>query len=386
MGKDPGVLADVMNRALDVAQKWCSEVGLSINPCKTDAVYYTFKNNIQPKALSMGGSKVEFKTVLKYLGVWLDYKLSWSYHCQKVSQKCLAALSRCRRIVGPRWGLAPKIMRWVYTAIVRPALLYGAVVWCTSVKNNSRMKVLRKVQRAAGLAICSGLKSTPTDALECISGLRRVETILVETAVRTRYRLQRNQNWLNWENLGGVLKRSTHLKECEAVWKQIPALELPCDHSNGSGPWELPFIVHMEDREWWNVNGTKLDQVFEDSVLCFTDGSKQNNKAGASYVIPQLEAEGKFYLGTLTTVFQSEIYAITMLIYELLEKDLNRFKNVCIFTDSLSALQVLQPRTTGSALVTECLGKIVALSRKIKVNISWIPAHSGYEGNEKADK
>jgi len=75
-----------------------------------------------------------------------------------------------------------------------------------------------------------------------------------------------------------------------------------------------------------------------------------------------------------------------MLIYELLEKDLHSLKNVCVFTDSLSALQVLQPRTTGSALVTECLGKIVALSRKIKVNISWIPAHSGYEGNEKADK
>ena len=86
------------------------------------------------------------------------------------------------------------------------------------------------------------------------------------------------------------------------------------------------------------------------------------------------------------TVFQGEIYAITMLIYELLEKDLHSFKNVCIFTYSLGALQVLQTRTTGSALVNECLEKIVALSRKIKVNISWIPAHSGYEGNEKADK
>lgn len=31
--------------------------------------------------------------------------------------------------IGQNWGLRPKIIHWMYTAIVRPILRYGFIVW-----------------------------------------------------------------------------------------------------------------------------------------------------------------------------------------------------------------------------------------------------------------
>jgi len=35
----------------------------------------------------------------------------------------------CRRIIGKFWGIQPKITKCIYTAVIRPCITYGALVW-----------------------------------------------------------------------------------------------------------------------------------------------------------------------------------------------------------------------------------------------------------------
>ena len=108
-------------------------------------------------------------------------------------------------------------MRWIYTAYIQPALLYGVVVWCTVVNSKCRMAYLLKVQRRALLSITSGMQTCPTAAMECIAGVRCLDVLLLEAAVSTKYQLTLVGNWLKWKLLGGKIKRESHVQTCSKV-------------------------------------------------------------------------------------------------------------------------------------------------------------------------
>jgi len=207
VGKCPNFICDHMNQSLKFVDSWCKTIGRSVDAKKTQAIYFTNKNSLVPRPLTFGGETITLKPFVRYLGVWLDQRLLWKSHVDLVSQKCLRALGRCRRINDPKWGLSPKIMRRIYIAFIRPALLYGVVAWCTVVKSKCRIASLSKVQRAALLSITSGMQTCPTAAIECIAGVRCLDVLLLEAAVSTKYRLTLVGNWLKWELLGGKIKR-----------------------------------------------------------------------------------------------------------------------------------------------------------------------------------
>ena len=73
-------------------------------------------------------------------------------------------------MIGKKWGLGPKQAYWLYTAIVRPMLLYGLLIWIAGVKGAVIKKDL--VQRLACLMIARVMRSTPTAGIEAIPRTR----------------------------------------------------------------------------------------------------------------------------------------------------------------------------------------------------------------------
>ena len=49
-----------------------------------------------------------------------------------------------RRMIGKSWGLNPRISYWLYTAITRPLLTYGTVVWVSCLE---RKTIRKKINR-----------------------------------------------------------------------------------------------------------------------------------------------------------------------------------------------------------------------------------------------
>ena len=49
------------------------------------------------------------------------------------------------RARGVTWGLNPKAMNWIYTAVVRPAVLFGAVIWWSRTRLKTAEGMLKHV-------------------------------------------------------------------------------------------------------------------------------------------------------------------------------------------------------------------------------------------------
>ena len=54
----------------------------------------------------------------------------------------MAAFYQVRRAVGTTWGASPKVVYWLYTAVIRPMIAYAAVVWWTRVTYSTVAKRL----------------------------------------------------------------------------------------------------------------------------------------------------------------------------------------------------------------------------------------------------
>jgi hypothetical protein len=64
----------------------------------------------------------------------LDKGLTWKKQLDGVTNKALTAFWACRGTFGRTWRLKPKVVYWIYTAVVRPTVTYAATVWWPGVK------------------------------------------------------------------------------------------------------------------------------------------------------------------------------------------------------------------------------------------------------------
>jgi hypothetical protein len=96
----------------------------------------------------------------------LDNGLTWKKQLDKVTNKAYSPFWACTGMFGRTWGLRPKVLRWIYTIVVRPTITYAATVWLPRVKFNRSRAELNKLQRLACLGITRAMRMAPTAAIE----------------------------------------------------------------------------------------------------------------------------------------------------------------------------------------------------------------------------
>lgn len=106
-----------------------------------------------------------------YLGVILDTKHTWNPHVEKVIKKATVTMWHLWRALGSNWGFKPHVMKWLYTAVIRPKICYGSLVWWPAVKKVSVSRKLASLQRLACLAITGVMRTTPSIALNVLLGV-----------------------------------------------------------------------------------------------------------------------------------------------------------------------------------------------------------------------
>jgi len=166
--------------------------------------------------------------------------------------------------------------------------------------------------------------------------------------------------------------------------RNIEAFNLPCEKITKSLPAKRNFNVKIRNRKDWEENG--LLNVPNWTLSCFTDGSRIDGNAGASYFISEIEEDIVIPLGRYPTVYQAEIIGITYAARDLGQNELDYFERVDLFVDSLSTLQTLSSTKPVTELVWECFSALEELAKHREVTLNWIPAHRGLDGNEKADE
>jgi len=69
-----------------------------------------------------------------------------------------------KKMLSSTWGLSPTLMHWIFISVVRPTLLYGALVWWHGTKKTTYTKLMVRTQRQALVCITGCLISYPATA------------------------------------------------------------------------------------------------------------------------------------------------------------------------------------------------------------------------------
>lgn len=119
-----------MQKALNITERWRAEENLKVNPLKTALITFTRKRNLGTLTTpTFFQERLNISGKFKYLGVTLDARLTWNEHLNSAINKGKMALMAAKRAVGKTWGLKPRMVLWLYTAVVRPKIAYGFLVW-----------------------------------------------------------------------------------------------------------------------------------------------------------------------------------------------------------------------------------------------------------------
>ena len=385
-GNDPKSMARIMQNAVNKAVKWGKDNSLKFAPNKTEAVLFTHKKVHWHRVpeIVMGGTKIPYQTEVTYLGVTLDHKLTWKAHVDKKFDKAKKLLHKVRTAAGSLWGLSPKMALWFYTAIVRPMVTYGSIVWVKATDSVGVRGKLEKIQRLALTSMGCFRQSTPTAGLEVITHTTPLWLHVRQEAamayLRTAQCVQLDRKNLNVHNRPMALGHRQFIKEfLDEIYFQTD----DTDRIDEQKVWHKPFVL---DKDSFATGEPKWDA----DVNIYTDGSKDEIGHSGAGVVAYNKGKNKisyakFHLGLQATVFQCETYAIkeaaTML------RDLNiKNKKIVIYSDSRAALLALDSNTLTSRLVRDTLENFK--SSGITTNsiiLRWVKGHADHLGNEAAD-
>ena len=171
-GKFAHTVREIMQKALNVVAEWAVKEGLNISHHKTAMVLFTNRRKIEGLGpLKLHGRDLKMLDEVKYLGVTLDSRLNWNQHLQKIMRKTQTTFALVRRTCRRNWSLIPNIVHWLYTRVITPSIIYGALVWWPKVTQKTTKTQLGRIQRMTCLAIPGAMKSTPTAALEVLLNL-----------------------------------------------------------------------------------------------------------------------------------------------------------------------------------------------------------------------
>ena len=380
VNQDPVTTAEVTQHALNLVEDWCKDQSLSVNPKKAEAMLITRKRKIEIPQLKIFDANIQYQKSVKYLGVHIDSKLTWSTHIAQKTQKALSTLWMCKSAISHTWGLGPRQILWILHSIIHPAFLHGVLVWWTALQKTSYTSKIAKINRSALLLACGAFRTTPGQALEYLFNVTPLEIKAKQVAMNSLHRLIRSNN---------SVKLNTH--DHTKLVHEMPEITLhPSDYTPKKIIFCNPNISFVvPSREEWQQSEVDLE-VFDISV--YTDGSAHELGVGTGLFIQtkndadglvDSEKEISIHHSPDTTIFQAELSGISVAAMILSS---TTDQNIAIFTDSLSSIQTLQNPVVRTITKYECLNQLNTLAGSNQVSIIWVPGHSGIHGNERADE
>uniref|UniRef100_A0A1I8IR31 RNase H domain-containing protein n=1 Tax=Macrostomum lignano TaxID=282301 RepID=A0A1I8IR31_9PLAT len=377
----PGKTTLIASNFIYAAEQWADRCGLRLSETKTAAIMFTSRTKWQIRPLTLYGREIPFCKQTKCLGITLDHRLNWSPHVQTKAKKAFAVLAQLRRAVGTTWGLTPKRLWWIYTAMVRPAISYGGLIWASALQIKTCLEALRRAQGRACRTIMSAPPSAPYDGLNAFLNIPPLDIFVRREAAKTARRLADAGIRIQPHRAMAKRKLLPHADLCLKDLRDSGGLHVLSDGEPRTLNLFQRYKVTIPSRDAAN------DHWNFQEVHCYTDGSIKDGRAGFGVCIiinGRVIATHAQHTGRLSTVFQNEVLAISSCAAELNAK-VTRGKTIVIHSDSQAALQALCHTTTNSRTVADCARQLNLLARSNTVRLKWIPGHAGFPGNELAD-
>lgn len=130
-----------INNGLAKIAKWLKCNKLSLNTSKSNYTLFTNRTNLPPPHIVIDGEDVKRVECTKFLGLFIDEKLSFKQHIKSINSRVSRACGVVRRLS----SIVPKdSIKFLYSSLVLPHVIFGVEVWGASSK--TEIDALRRSQ------------------------------------------------------------------------------------------------------------------------------------------------------------------------------------------------------------------------------------------------
>ena len=373
-------MVDKMQSMLERLVTWGLSCGLHFNPQKTVVVLFTRATREFRRLVRMNGELIPYSDSVVYLGVTLDKELKWQTHIDNKILKAKRLLMKMASITQSYWGPQPKLMRWMYTGIVRPVVSYAAMVWAHQIEDDTVEDKLRTLNRRAINTMVKIPRSTPTRGLEIILDILPLHLHIKKEGFAAYSRIKK-LNPLQWEGIFTNLENSvSHLRYWEyfANDMNVQDFHVETDDCHVMRP---PAKYLLDSSSFDDMENCQSQAEYN----VYTDGSKIDSRVGAGVFVTrrgEVVVQDKFRLPDHATVYQAELSAIREA--AALLRTMQGLGSVKFFVDSQAALRTLQSDFITSKLALQTIYSLNDIPAS-SIVLVWTEAHIGNYGNEKAD-
>lgn len=391
------VARNVMQHALNRLTTRLAEAGLSVSPSKTVALMYhpTAGDVWTTTPLTIGGNPLPWQKKIRYLGVTIDHRLTWTDYVRKIRDKITEAQRATRKLVAGGRGCTPDLAVRIYQATGVSHVMYALPLAKQTDANWKKLEVdhNNSLRMCLGIPKYSNVAATLAEAGTWplkIKALRvglnfvaRLKLAPDGSALLERIRARRHSHAAHllttYEQLVGTQSASYHLPpppNCDAPIAIVTTI--PGIRSKRGAP---ACALQQEA-------AGMLHEHYGDRLHVYTDGSVipgPPKSATAACVAPQLGLARACKLSFASSSTTAELAGLHLAADSLLQQEEGREPAV-ILCDSKAALSRLQRPAKSGPLVANICRKFEQLKQGGRdVCLQWVPSHVGLRGNELAD-
>jgi hypothetical protein len=143
---DPRRAAQKLQNHLNTINRWLHQWKICVNTTKSVQITFTAKRSRCPQ-VNISNHLIPVKNEVKYLGLYLDEKLTWKPHIKAKRRQLDLQIKNIYWLLNRKSKLSLENKLIIYEHILKPSWTYGIELWGCSKPSNT--KILQSFQSKA---------------------------------------------------------------------------------------------------------------------------------------------------------------------------------------------------------------------------------------------
>ena len=178
------VAAKQIQMHIHLLEEFYDKWKIKVNKTKTEVIVFARKKNDIKifQNIKVYGHPITPSHTVKYLGVYLDSKLTYYRHTTHIIQKAHAVIKKLYPLLLSNSALSITNKKLIYKMLIRPIMTYATPVWCSMAKTH--IKKLQIIQNKCLRLILSASNYTRLTELHARSDVQYFEDHVKDLAER----------------------------------------------------------------------------------------------------------------------------------------------------------------------------------------------------------
>ncbi|CAG4973470.1 unnamed protein product [Parnassius apollo] len=200
--------SQLQNHLIEV-ERWLNHWRIKANESKSVHVTFTLRRETCPP-VTLNCKVIPQENNAKYLGMYLDRKLTWQKHIWTKRKRLDGKLRTLNWLLGRKSQLNPNSKMLVYKTTIKPIWTYGIQLWGTS--SNSNIDILERFQTKALRTMFGIPRSISNRYIYLELGLKTVRQEVAQNSLKYQEKLTAHVNKLAHALSGEGALQHTRLK------------------------------------------------------------------------------------------------------------------------------------------------------------------------------